>query len=129
MIRFVGLLCAGLLIAVAGCTFDLANTRVDVAVKLDDQAVEATLENAAEKIRTALERRGLQVAVSQDTNVVRLASTTKAGDKFTVVLTHGPSKGEKERTRVRIEWETVPDRELWLGLLVSIGASALEAPR
>jgi hypothetical protein len=129
MVRASGILCACLVILLAGCALNVGNTRVDVAVKVDEQAVDATLEDAALKLKAELERRGLQVSVSPEVDAVRVVSSTKAGDKFTVVLTRSQTEAGREQTRVRVEWDKAPDRELWLGLVVAIGATALQSPR
>ena len=129
MTRLVGALCAGLVLAAAGCALNVGNTRVEADVKIDEQAVDATLETAAEKVKEELQRRGLQVAVSPDADAVRVVSTTRSGDKFTVVLSRGRSPSGTEQTRVRVEWGRAPDRELWLGLLTAMASAAVQAPR
>jgi hypothetical protein len=128
MVRASGILCACLAILLAGCALNVGNTRVDVAVKVDEQAIDTTLENAAVRLKAELERRGLQVSVSPEADAVRLVSSTKAGDKFTVVLTRFQTAAGKAQTRARVEWDKAPDRELWLGLVVAVGANALQSP-
>jgi outer membrane biogenesis lipoprotein LolB len=127
MTRILGVLCIVATIALAGCAFDVGNTRVDVGVKIDERAIDASLDNAVAKLKAELERRGLQVAVNPEADAVRVVSTTKAGDKFTLVLTRLPTASGKEQTKVRVEWQTTPDRELWLALIVAVGETALQA--
>lgn len=129
MIRAMGILCAGLMLTLTGCALNVGNTRVDVAVKVDEQAVNTTLENAAVKLKTELERRGLQVAVNPEGDTVRVVSTTRTGDKFTVLLSRFRAASGQEQTKVRVEWDKAPDRELWAGMIVAIGATALQAGR
>jgi hypothetical protein len=118
------MLCAGLLFLFgAGCALKIGNTQIEANVKVDEQAVNATLESAAENIKQELQRRGLQVTVSPEVDVIRVVSTTKSGDKFTIVLNRVRLSEGKEQTRVRVEWDKAPDRELWLGLLVSAAAN------
>lgn len=136
MTRALGILCAALVVASAGCALNVGNTRVDVAVQVDELGVDATLEQVAVKVKAELEQRGLQVAVNPADDAVRVVSTTKTGDKFTVVLSRGPvpsklpqkelkAAGAHEQTYVRVEWEKAPDRELWEGLVVALGTAAV----
>ena len=127
MKRTVGVVCAAILIIQAGCSGKLGNTRLDVDVEVDERAIEMTLDEAVTKVQTALAKRGLEVAVNPDGDVVRVVCKTKAGDTFTVVLTRGKAASGKEQTRVRIEWGTRPDRELWVELLVLLGVTAVQA--
>jgi hypothetical protein len=82
----VGILCAGLLLAGAGCAWNFGNTRVEADVRVDEQAVDLTLDEAAARVRKELEKRGLEVTVNPDGDAVRVVSRTKTGDQFTVVL-------------------------------------------
>jgi hypothetical protein len=128
MFRATGLLCACLVAVGGGCALNVGNTRVDVAVKVDEQAINASIDTAAARLKAELERRGLQVAISQDGDAIKVISRTKGGDQFTLVLTRQEVAG-KELTKVRVEWATKPDRELWLALVFAAGATALEAAR
>src|SRR5262245_26480424 len=98
MTRLAGTICAGLVFVMAGCALNMWNTRVDVAVKADEQAVDATLDAAVEKVREELQRRGLQVTVNAEADTARVVSTTKSGDRFTVVLSRVPTTVGKEQT-------------------------------
>jgi hypothetical protein len=129
MKRAVGILCAGLLVGAAGCAWNFGNTRVEADVRVNDQAVDLALEDAAAKVQKELQKRGLEVTVHPEGDAIRLVSKTKAGGEFTVVLSRVRLASGKEQTRVRVEWGSSPDRELWLGLLVTLGASAVEAGR
>src|SRR5262249_26252031 len=124
-----GTICAGLVIVMVGCALNVGNTRVDVAVKVDEQAVDATLDAAVEKVREELQRRGLQVTVSAEADTARVVSTTKSGGRFTVILSRVRTTVGKEQTQVRVEWDKAPDRELWLGMLAAMASVALESQR
>ena len=130
MKRVVGILCAGLVLSGAGCVWDFGKTRVEADVRVDQRALDLTLDEAAVKLQRELQRRGLEVAVNPVGDAVRVVSRTAAGDQFTIVLrrTRLDASG-KEQTTVRIEWAARADRELWLQLLVALGASAVQTGR
>ncbi len=129
MVKALGILLAALVIALPGCAFDVGSTRVDVAVQIDEQAVDAKLEDAARRIKEDLQRRGIDVSVTQEKNAARLACTAKSGDKFAVVLRRVRSASGAEQTKVRVEWEKAPDRELWLAMVLVAGSVALDTTR
>ena len=122
----VGILCACLLLVVGGCGWNLGNTRVEADVRIDEKAVDVALDDAAARIQGELQKRGLEVTVTPSGDTARVVSKTKSGDQFTVVLRRERTASGKERTRVRVEWGTRPDRELWLALLLVLGASAVQ---
>jgi hypothetical protein len=122
------MLCACLLLAGAGCAWDVGSTRVQADVRVNEQAVDATLDEAAAKVQRELSRLGLEVTAAPDGDAVRVVSKTKAGDRFAVVLSRGRSASGREQTQVRVEWGARADRELWLGLLLALGASAAQGP-
>lgn len=127
MKRAVVILCACLLLSEAGCVWNFGKTRVEADVQVDEKAVDVALDEAAGKVQRELQKRGLEVTVNPDEDAVRVVSKTKAGDRFTVVLSRSRTASGKEQTGVRIEWGSRPDRELWLGLLVALGASTVQA--
>jgi len=129
MRRAVGILCACLLLGGAGCVWDFGKTRVEADVRVDQRSVDLALDEAAARVQQELRRLGLEVAVNPDRDAVRVVSKTSAGDRFTVVLNRVRTASGKEQTGVRVEWATRPDRELWLGLLVALGASAAQPAR
>lgn len=128
MIRASWLLCACLATSLVGCVFNIGGTRVDFAVKVDEQSLDVALDTAAARLQQELQRRGLEVAVVQDAQAVRVVSATRSGGRFTIILTRELSPAGKEQTRARVEWETTPDKELWTALIVALGSAAL-APR
>lgn len=126
MTRAVGMLCFGLLLAGAGCSWNAGNTRIEADVKVNEQAINATLDEAAAKVQTELRKRGLEVTGTADGDAVRVVAKAKSGDTFTVFLSRGRGASGKEQTRLRVEWGAKPDRELWLALLLTLGASAVQ---
>jgi hypothetical protein len=125
MLRGVAIVGAGsLLAALTGCTFLFGNNAVQVGVKVNEEAVNGTLDQVAQRIQNEMRRLGLQVAASPQGDTILLTSTTKAGQRFVVVLkrTQGP---QGERTIVHIDWEQSSDRDLWLQLLMVAGQAAL----
>ena len=129
MKRAIGMCCACFLVMEAGCGWNLGNTRVEADVRIDERALDLALEDAAQKVQTALQKRGLEVTVKPDGDALRVVSKTKSGDQFTVVLNRAQTMSGKEQTRIRIEWGARPDRELWLELLVALGASVAQGAR
>ncbi len=125
MKRSVGILCACLLLTGAGCARQFGNTRIEADVRIDDKAVDVALDDAVAKVQRELQKRGLEVAVNPTAEAVRVVSKTKSGDQFTIVFNRFRTASGKEQTKVRVEWGTTPDRELWLALLLVLGASAL----
>jgi hypothetical protein len=119
--------CVGLAGA-AGCASLIGNTRIEASVKVDEQAVNASLDAAAARVEAELKSRGISVVVSPGIDSVRLDAVTRSGDKFAVLLTRVRAADGKEQTKVRIEWEKAPDRNLWLALLAAIAIEAAETP-
>jgi hypothetical protein len=119
-----GIWAGGLLVVLAGCSIPIGNTTVQVGVKVNEQAVNDTVEHVVQRLQAEMTRMGLQVAMTPDGNVVRLNSTTKAGQKFVVVLSrvHGPAG---DQTNVHIDWDKGSDRDLWLQLILVAGQTAL----
>jgi hypothetical protein len=125
MLRSVAILWAGgFLVALAGCAFQLGNSTVQVGVKVNEQAVNDSLEHVAQRLQNELGRLGLQATVSNEGDVVRLTSTTKSGQKFNVLLNRiwGP---QGEKTVVHIDWEKGSDSALWPQLILVAGQTAL----
>ncbi len=112
------MVCAGgFLVALAGCSIPLGNTTVQVGVKVNEQAVNDSIERVAQRLQTEMARMGLQATLSSDGDKVRIVSTTKSGQKFIVVLNRvrGP---QGEQTNVHIDWEKGSDSVLWPQLLL-----------
>jgi len=125
MLRNVAILwTGGFLVALAGCAFQLGNSTVQVGVKVNEQAVNDSLEHVAQRLKNELDRLGLQASISDDGDAVRITSTTKSGQKFYVLLNrrHGP---QGEQTVVHIDWEKGSDSALWPQLILVAGQTAL----
>jgi hypothetical protein len=125
MLRQTGLVCVGsLLVVVIGCAFRLGNSTVQVDVKVNDEVVKDTVDSVAQRIENEMRRLGLLVAVSRDGDVVSLTSTTKAGQRFTVMLSRVRG-AQGEQTSIHVDWEQASDRNLWLQLLVVAGQATV----
>jgi hypothetical protein len=121
-------LCAAALFAGAGCEWDFGNTLFEADVKVNDHALDATVEEAAVKVQKELQKRGLEAAITYTKDGTRVTAKTRSGDQFAVVLTQTPGPSGRPLTRLRVEWGAVKaDRELWLGLMLAVGASAVQA--
>lgn len=120
-------LAAGLLVlAAVGCgtAFRIGNTNVQVAVQFDDQLVKNSIDRVAQKLERALRDQGLQVVVTNEGETVRVASTSRSGEKFSLVLTRFQGS-QGEQTRIRTEWVGSGDRGLWLQLVAAASETAL----
>jgi hypothetical protein len=127
MKRALGLLCAGLLLAGVGCEWNVGNTRVEADVRVNDQSIDAAIDEAAAKVQRELQKRGLEATISPDGDNVRVTARTKSGDQFAVLLSRSRTATGREQTRIRVEWGAKSDSELWLAVLVAVGASAVQA--
>src|SRR5437879_6448318 len=108
-----GTVCTGaILVFLAGCAFKYGNTDVQVGVNVKEQVVQDSVAQVSQKIEQEMRRLGLQVVVAPEGEAVRLASTTKTGQKFTVVCSRVASP-QGEQTKVRIDWDQAPDEALW----------------
>jgi hypothetical protein len=127
MLRTLAMVWAGGFLAVlVGCSFQLGNSNVQVAVKVNEQAVNDTIDHVAQRLKSEMDRMGLQATVSSQGDVLRIISTTKSGQKFIVVLSRirGP---QGEQTNVHIDWEKGSDAVLWGQLILVAGQVALSA--
>jgi hypothetical protein len=115
---------AGILMAAAACSFKLGNNLVQVNVKPNEQVVNSTLEQVAERIENEMRRLGLQVAVAPSGDTVRITSTTKTGQGFVVLLSRVPGP-QGEQTNIHVNWHQAPDAELWAQLLLVAGQVAV----
>jgi hypothetical protein len=126
MKRALGVLCAGLLLAGAGCEWNAGSTRIEADVRVNDQSLDVALDEAVAKVQRELQRRGLEATVTVDGDSTRVVARTKAGDQFAVVFSRSRDGAGKEQTRVRFEWGARPDLDLRLALLVALGASVVQ---
>jgi outer membrane lipopolysaccharide assembly protein LptE/RlpB len=118
MLRTLAMVWAGGVLAiVSGCGFQLGNNTVQVGVKVNEQAVNDSAEHVALRLQNELARMGLQATYSSEGDGARITSTTKSGQKFSVVLTR--IRGQQgEQTNVHIDWEKNSDSVLWGQLLL-----------
>jgi hypothetical protein len=127
MLRTVAILWAGGFIAVlAGCSIPIGKTGVEVGVKVNEEAVNDSLEHVAVRLQTEMSRMGLQATTTSEGDTARIVSATKSGQKFIVVLNRqrGPLG---EQTKVHIDWEKGSDSVLWPQLILIAGQTTLTA--
>ena len=127
MLRTMAMVWAGGFLAVlAGCSFQLGNSNVQVSVKMNEQAVNDTIDHVAQRLKNEMDRMGLQATMSSQGDRVRIVSTTKSGQQFIVALNRirGP---QGEQTNVHIDWEKGSDAVLWGQLILVAGQVALSA--
>ena len=111
-------ICASSLIGCKGA--DLANLFVlesDAAGR--SRVVAGSLESVSRSTQGTLRQLGLQAEARQDGDTVRIASSTKSGANFTMVLTREKS-GDSERTRLRIEWAGAPEDQTGFQILSEV---------
>jgi len=127
MLRTMAMVWAGgFLVVLAGCSFQLGNSNVQVSVKMNEQAVNDTIDHVAQRLKNEMDRMGLQATMSSQGDRVRIVSTTKSGQQFIVALNRirGP---QGEQTNVHIDWEKGSDAVLWGQLILVAGQVALSA--
>ena len=127
MLRTMAMVWAGgFLVVLAGCSFQLGNSNVQVSVKMNEQAVNDTIDHVAQRLKNEMDRMGLQATMSSQGDRVRIVSTTKSGQQFIVALNRirGP---QGEQTNVHIDWEKGSDAALWGQLILVAGQVALSA--
>jgi hypothetical protein len=123
MFRQAALVCAaGVLVAVAACSFKVGNIQMDV--KPSEQLVNSTIDQVAQRIENEMHRLGLQVTVAPSEYSVRITGATKAGQRFVVLLTR-VNGAHGEQTNIHVDWDQAPDRELWAQLLFVAGQVAV----
>jgi hypothetical protein len=59
---------------------------------------------------------GLEVQFQQDSEGIRINSATKAGKRFSLLLTKDATSMGDEHTHIRIEWLDGADESLWTDL-------------
>jgi hypothetical protein len=68
---------------------------------------------------------GLQVQTTTEGETLRLTSTSKSGQQFSVLLTRAMTvSGEK--TEMRVEWQNSHEADVWADLLRLVLAPELE---
>ena len=132
MSRGVGVACAAVcwLLPAAGCAV-LSQWWAGPMAWSAEGDFKAPLEIAAPAIQEALHLADVTTVPEPDAEGLTLAGKTPAGQRVRVRLTHKGKPAEGE-TRVRIEWDELPDADLGVNLLkvmedVALGARAREA--
>jgi hypothetical protein len=115
----IGCAAALLLGTVSGCTLDMTSLNLFAAATDREQVVSGSLETVSASSQKALHDLGVFVNVTKEGEVVRIASCTKDGKRFTLALNR--VKGANgERTRARIEWEDQVDADFWFHFIETV---------
>jgi hypothetical protein len=117
MVGAAGLVC----VLLAGCSltdFSL-NAAAFLAPGNNDRVVAGSLETVAASTEDSLRQLGLFVARTQEGDAVRVTSTTKGGQHFSLVLTRQKSE-RGELTQVRFEWDDARDENLEMQILSQV---------
>jgi hypothetical protein len=117
MVGATGLVC----LLLAGCSltdFNL-NASAFLASGDKDRVVAGSLETVAASTEESLQQLGLFVTRTREGESIRLTTTTKAGQRFSLVLTRQPSD-RGELTRVRFEWDNTRDENMELQILSQV---------
>jgi hypothetical protein len=89
-----------------------------------ERVVAGSLESVSLSTKSRLEQLGLSAAVTNREGEVRIASTTRAGARFVLVLTR--VQGEKgESTRMRVEWADKVDGQAGVQVLSMLEAQSV----
>ena len=88
--------------------------------------VAGSAEDVAVNLQANLKRLGLSADITQQGEDIRVASKTRNGDKFALVLKHvtGQPDGSTGQTRVRFEWENGPDEQTRTHVLASLNVQS-----
>jgi len=87
-----------------------------------ERAVAGSLDDVSLAAQTTLRRANLQIQVTQDDGVVRIASATRSGRSFTLILTE-EKKDLLPYTHVRMQWNDSAEDETGFALLSQIEVS------
>jgi hypothetical protein len=117
----------GVGVGVGGCVLLLAVgcASTDVVgmfgLKTDgnERVVEGSLDAVAQSSRDRLVKLGLAAQVNNQGDTVYINSATHNGIRFTLVLTR-ERVGEKERTRIRLQWQDQRDGDMANQILVRL---------
>jgi hypothetical protein len=103
---------AGLALLLAGCSPNLFMAADAAAVGAvapgGEQVVYGKLDVVAKNTKTSLEHVGLHVEQTAQGGAIRLASATRYGKRFVVVLTSDQTK-QGERVLFHVEWQDPRD--------------------
>ena len=116
---------AGLAILLTGCSANelVSGLLVGRTGPDGERIVYGSLEAVAQSTQGTLTQLGLVVNRKDEVGVVRLASTTRSGAHFDLVLTSERTY-QGERVHVRFEWQDRRDDEAAVQILAQLGKQA-----
>jgi hypothetical protein len=114
-----GLLCAGVLLGVTGCTLDSLTVAWNGGSVRREQTINGSLASVSASIKDTLVQQGLIFSTSYDDDSMKVQSATN-GQKFWLVAKRKKT-ATGEQTVVHIDWEKNPDEKFWLSLLEVVG--------
>ena len=88
-----------------------------------DYVVAGSANSVAASLEASLKHVGLSAVITEQGEVIRVASKTLKGDKFALVLTKVKNQ-QGESTRVRFEWENGPDEQIRTHVVTSLQAQS-----
>lgn len=110
-------ICAGSMVwlLAAGCVLPdyLGLSAVQSTGPGGDRLVAGSLETVSQSTQGSLQKLGFNVVATPEAEAVRLSCSTRANNRFDVVLTRVRSQ-QGEQTRVRIEWKGAVDEKIGL---------------
>jgi hypothetical protein len=111
MSRCLGLIVAGALLCVVGCSLDgfLAPSTTSDPQQF---VVAESLNHVSGVLQDSLCEAGIMVLANREGQKERLAGVTESGKIFCIHLCAGAGAGGK-RTVVRIQWDREPDEQFW----------------
>jgi hypothetical protein len=115
-----GLVVAGVLVGVTGCTLDSLSLAVTGGPPSREQTLNGSLDSVSACLQGALHQQGLIFTYSRDDESLRIQSATRTGQKFLLVLKRKKSAAG-EQTVVRIDWLKDSDEKFWQSLLEVVG--------
>jgi hypothetical protein len=120
-----GFICASGLACVllAGCaSFDLVSVfSLPSQATGHDRVIAGSLEVVAQSAQTTLGQMGLAATTNRKGESIYIDGKTRAGAKFTLVLTREKTK-DGEQTRARMEWDGTRDDQIGFQLLAQLEA-------
>ncbi len=92
--------------------------------------VPGSAESVALTLQANLRQLGLSADVTQQGEDIRVASKTRNGDKFALVLKHlkSPNGEDPSSTLVRFEWANGPDEQTETHVLASLNVQSTTVP-
>jgi hypothetical protein len=117
MVCAAGVIC----LFVAGC--NLHDFSVNAAALLatggNDRVVAGSLETVAASTEDSLRQLGMFVSSTREGESIRIKTTTKTGQHFSLVLSRQTS-GHGDLTRIRFEWDNGRDEDMEMQILSQV---------